>query len=75
MQEVRCKRCGFDPWVRKIPCRRHGNPLQYSFLAWRIPQTEEPGVLQSIGLHRVRHDRSDLARTQHVSYSKVHYTL
>ena len=25
------KRCGFDPWVRKMPWRRaHGNPLQYS---------------------------------------------
>ena len=24
--------------------------------AWRIPWTEEPGGLQSIGLQRVRHD-------------------
>ena len=32
-----------------------------SVLAWRIPWTEEPGGLQSIVLHRVRHDRSDLA--------------
>ena len=38
----RCKTCGFDPWVRKIPWRRAGNPLQYSCLenpmergAWR----------------------------------------
>ena len=27
-----------------------------STLAWRIPWTEEPGGLQSIGSHRVRHD-------------------
>ena len=27
-----------------------------SVLAWRIPGTAEPGGLQSIGLHRVRHD-------------------
>ena len=27
-----------------------------SILAWRIPWTEEPGRLSSIGLHRVRHD-------------------
>ena len=27
-----------------------------SILAWRIPQTEEPGGLQSIGLQRVRYD-------------------
>ena len=32
------KRHRFDPWVRKIPGGRHGNPLQYSCL-W----TEEPG--------------------------------
>ena len=27
-----------------------------SILAWRIPWTEEPGMLQSTGLQRVRHD-------------------
>ena len=27
-----------------------------SILAWRILWTKEPGSLQSIGLHRVRHD-------------------
>ena len=27
-----------------------------SILAWEIPWTEEPGRLQSMGLHRVRHD-------------------
>ena len=27
-----------------------------SILAWRIPWTEEPGRLQSMGLQRVRHD-------------------
>ena len=32
-------------------------------LAWRIPCTEEPGGLQSMGLHRVGHDYRDLART------------
>ena len=34
-----------------------------SILAWRIPWTEEPGRLQSMGSQRVRHDWSDLART------------
>ena len=29
---------------------------QSSILSWRIPWTEEPGRLQSIGLQRVRHD-------------------
>ena len=32
-----------------------------SILAWRIPEKEEPSGLLSMGLHRVRHDRSDLA--------------
>ena len=32
-----------------------------SVLAWRIPGMGEPGGLPSMGLHRVGHDRSDLA--------------
>ena len=34
----------------------HSSPL-----AWKIPWTEEPGRLQSMGSHRVGHDWSDLA--------------
>ena len=30
--------------------------IHSSILAWRIPWTEEPGGLQSLGLQRVRHD-------------------
>ena len=29
---------------------------QSSIIAWRIPWTEEPGRLQSVGLQRVRHN-------------------
>ena len=32
-----------------------------SVLAWRIPETGEPGGLPSLGSHRVGHDWSDLA--------------
>ena len=32
-----------------------------SVLAWRIPGTEEPGGLPSMGSHRVGHNGSDLA--------------
>ena len=39
---------------RRSPGGGHGNPLQY--LVWRIPWTEEPGELQSLGLQRIRHD-------------------
>ena len=38
-----------------------GMETHSSILAWRIPWTEEPGRLQSIGWQRVRHDWSDLA--------------
>ena len=37
--------------------RRQWHPT----LAWKIPLTEEPGRLQSMGSHRVGHDWSDLA--------------
>ena len=39
---------GSIPWVGKIPWRRKWPPYS-SILAWRIPWTEEPGGLQSIG--------------------------
>ena len=33
-----------------------GRASYSNILAWRIPWTEEPGGLQSMGLQRVRHD-------------------
>ena len=39
-----------------------------SVLAWRIPGTEGPGGLPSMGSHRVRHDWSDLAAAVEVDY-------
>ena len=33
-----------------------GMATHSSVLAWRIPWTEEPGGLQSVGSQRVRHD-------------------
>ena len=45
---------GSIPGLGRSPGGGHGNPL--SVLAWRLPWTEEPGGLQSIGLHRVGHD-------------------
>ena len=43
------------PQDREDPPRGgNGDPLQY--LAWRIPWTEEPGGLQSMGSQRVKHD-------------------
>ena len=54
-QMEQCRRLGFDPCVRKIPLEKE-IATHSSTLAWRIPWTEEPGGLQSIGLQRVRHD-------------------
>ena len=41
-------------WTGKIPWSRKCNPS--SILAWRIPWTEEPGRLLSMGLQRITHD-------------------
>ena len=40
-----------------------GLAVSSSILAWRSPWTEEPGGLQSIGSHRVRHNWSDLTHS------------
>ena len=50
-----CRRCRFDPWVGKIPWRGE-MATHSSILAWRIPWTEKPGGLQSMGSQRVRHN-------------------
>ena len=50
-----CRSCGFDPWVGKIPLEK-GMATHSSILAGGIPQTEEPGGLQPMGLQRVGHD-------------------
>ena len=40
-----------------------------SVLAWRNPGMVEPGGLLSMGLHRVKHDWSDLAATAAAAYN------
>ena len=54
------KRLRFDPWSGRS--REEGMTTRSSILAWRMPWTEEPGGLQSMGSQRVRHDWSDLAQ-------------
>ena len=44
-----------------------------SILAWEIPQTEEPGGLQSMGLQRVGHDFE--TKQEQLSYSFLSYPL
>ena len=46
-------------WVRALHWEdlpEEGMAAHSSILAWRIPGTEGPGGLQSIGSHRVGHD-------------------
>ena len=45
-----------------------------STLAWKIPWTEEPGRLQSMGSHSVGHDWSDLA-AEWLSTYYIYYIL
>ena len=46
------KRHGFDPWVGRISLEK-GMATRSTILAWKIPQTEEPGGLESIESQRV----------------------
>jgi len=46
-------------WVRSLGREdplEEGMATDSSILAWRIPWTEEPGGLQSIVSHRVKHN-------------------
>ena len=45
---------GSIPGMGRSPGEGNGNSLQYS--CWKIPWTEEPGGLQSMGSQRVRHN-------------------
>ena len=49
----------WETWVRSLGQEdplEEGMAAHSSVLAWRIPWTEEPGGLQSVGMQRVEHD-------------------
>ena len=50
MQETSVQPLGWEDPMQK------GTATYSSILAWRIPWTEEPGSLQSMGSQRVGHD-------------------
>ena len=52
MQEIRVRSLGWENPLEKGMIIHSKNP---SILAWRIPWTEKPGGLQSMGLQRVGH--------------------
>ena len=48
-----------EMWVQSLGREdplEEGMATHFNILAWRIPGTEEPGELQSIGSQRVGHD-------------------
>ena len=55
------RRPRFSSWLRKIPLKK-GMATHSSIPDWRIPRTEEPGRLESIGFQE-----SD--RTEQLSYT------
>ena len=57
MQEIQIRSLG---WLQSLDCEdplEKGVATHSSILAWRIPWTEEPGKLQSMGSQNVGHDR------------------
>ena len=56
-----CRRSRFNPCQEDLLEKEMAT--QSSILAWKIPWTEEPGRLQSIGSQRVRHDSNNLSDT------------
>ena len=59
-QEVRVRSPG-----REDPLEKEA-AAHSSILAWRIPQTEEPGGLQSLGSQRVGHSSAHTRTRAHV---------
>ena len=52
-QEIQDMRVQSPGWEDPL---EEGMATHSSILAWRLPWTEEPGGLQSMGPHRVGHD-------------------
>ena len=68
----RCKRCRFNPWVKKISWRRAWQ-LTPLVLPGVSPWTEEPGRLQSIGFQRVKNNCVWLSIAQDLLSSNILY--
>ena len=46
--------------VKNPPAKQEMQEMRVQSLAWRMPWTEVPGRLQSMGLQRIRHDRASI---------------
>ena len=59
MQIIKNLSAMWEIWVQSLGQEdplENGMAIHVSILAWRIPQIEEPGGLQSMGSKRVGHD-------------------
>ena len=53
MWEIQVQTLGWEDALKK------GMTIHSSILAWRVPWTEKPGGIHSMGLQRVGHSLSD----------------
>ena len=61
VQKTQCRSLGREDLLEK------GMAIHSSILAWKIPWTEEPGRLQSMGSQRVRHDGTNRATDANIA--------
>ena len=57
----------FDPWVRKLSCRKAWQPTSV-LLPRESPWTEEPGGLQSTASHRIGHEWMPMTQQHRVGH-------
>ena len=75
MQEIRVRSLGWE-----VPLEK-GLSVLSSICAWRIPWTQKPGRLQSVGSQRVRHNWATNTHNTHThtshthTHTHTHYTL
>ena len=68
----------WETWVRSLswedPLEKEMAPHSSTF-AWKIPWTEEPGRLQSMGSQRVGHDWATKLSLSFLLYTTTHTTI
>ena len=68
-QCMRHRRCGFDPWVRKIPLEE-GMATSFSSLDWRIPM--DIGAWRAIVHGVIESDTTDTTEHTHTHVALTH---
>ena len=74
VQTVKNSPAVLETWVQFVGWEgplEEGMATNSSILAWRIPWTEEPGGLQSMGSQRVRHNQE----TKHSNTFSIHFHI